>query len=381
MTNLFKKTLLAITTALMMASCSNLAEVSVFNNSEVDRQGELVELCLCSFKRIDPAKLVVVDSSGNQMPVQLLYRGGEEPEAFVFPVNLKAGEKALFTVKEGEPNAVVNKTFARQVPERKDDVAWENDRIAFRAYGPALANEHPSTVFDVWYKRTDELIVDKWYKNDLAGVASYHDDHGEGLDCYKVAHTLGAGAIAPFDGDSIWVFGHYDRFKLLDRGPLRSSFMLYYDEVPYLGHTLKAEIQVTLDAGSNLNEICARFIGDTTQLKLAAGLFLHDTVGVINGHAERGYIGYAENTLSQGKVAAYQGRGYTGLVFVNRLAEVVQVNNHIAGVSFYAQGEVFRYFAGAGWEKGGFPTDQDWFAYLSNQYKAKINPLDVKILK
>ncbi|OPZ95430.1 MAG: hypothetical protein BWY72_02114 [Bacteroidetes bacterium ADurb.Bin416] len=138
---------------------------------------------------------------------------------------------------------------------------------------------------------------------------------------------------------------------------------------------------MTLDAGSNLNEICARFIGDTTQLKLAAGLFLHDTVGVINGHAERGYIGYAENTLSQGKVAAYQGRGYTGLVFVNRLAEVVQVNNHIAGVSFYAQGEVFRYFAGAGWEKGGFPTDQDWFAYLANQYKAKINPLDVKILK
>ena len=30
------------------------------------------------------------------------------------------------------------KVFGRHVPERKDDFAWENDRIAFRMYGPAL---------------------------------------------------------------------------------------------------------------------------------------------------------------------------------------------------------------------------------------------------
>lgn len=212
-------------------------------------------------------------------------------------------------------------------------------------------------------------------------MASYHDDHGEGLDCYKVAHTLGAGAIAPYTTDSVWVYGHYDRFKVLDKGPLRSSFVLYYDSVPYDGHTLKAEIQVTLDAGSNLNEICARFMGDTAQIRLAAGIFLHDTVGVIHGHAEKGFVGYAENTLSQGKVASYQGRGYTGMVFLGRLAEVVQVDQHVLGITHYQQGEVYRYFAGAGWEKGGFPTDQDWFVYLANQYKAKTNPLDVKILK
>jgi len=376
-----RKAFMMLATALLLVSCNNLAEVSVFNNSDVDREGELVELCLCSFKRVDPAKLVVLDSSGNQLPVQLVYRGEVEPQAFVFPVSLKAGEKALYTVKEGEPATVAVKTFVRQVPERKDDVAWENDRIAFRAYGPALANENPSNGFDVWYKRTNNLIIDKWYKDDLAGVASYHDDHGEGLDCYKVAHTLGAGAIAPYTTDSVWVYGHYDRFKVLDKGPLRSSFVLYYDSVPYDGHTLKAEIQVTLDAGSNLNEICARFMGDTAQIRLAAGIFLHDTVGVIHGHAEKGFVGYAENTMSQGKVASYQGRGYTGMVFLGRLAEVVQVDQHVLGITHYQQGEVYRYFAGAGWEKGGFPTDQDWFAYLANQYKAKTNPLDVKILK
>ena len=29
-------------------------------------------------------------------------------------------------------------TYARFVPEREDDFAWENDLVAFRAYGPAM---------------------------------------------------------------------------------------------------------------------------------------------------------------------------------------------------------------------------------------------------
>jgi hypothetical protein len=46
---------------------------------------------------------------------------------------------------------------------------------------------------DFWAKKTESLIIDKWYKDDLAGVASYHEDHGEGLDFYKVGRTLGLG--------------------------------------------------------------------------------------------------------------------------------------------------------------------------------------------
>ena len=32
----------------------------------------------------------------------------------------------------------------RFVPERRDDFAWENDRIAFRVYGPACSPVSPS---------------------------------------------------------------------------------------------------------------------------------------------------------------------------------------------------------------------------------------------
>jgi hypothetical protein len=43
------------------------------------------------------------------------------------------------------------------------------------------------------------------------GKATYHVDHGEGLDCYKVGHTLELVVFAPYTEDSLWVFGHYDR--------------------------------------------------------------------------------------------------------------------------------------------------------------------------
>lgn len=376
-----KINLCLVALVMMFVSCDNKAEISVFNNSEVDRTGELVEICLCKLKKIDPAKLIVLDQEGRQVPVQLLYQGETVPQGFVFPVTLKAGEKAVFSVQEGTPEIFPSKTYVRQIPERKDDIAWENDRIAYRVYGPALAAENPSNGIDVWYKRTPELIIDKWYKNDLSGVASYHEDHGEGLDCYKVAHTLGAGAIAPYSEDSLWVSNFYNRFKILDNGPLRSSFVLYYDSVRCGTHLLRSEVRITINAGSNLNEADVLFIGDTTQFRLAAGIFLHDSIQNIAGDAEKGFIGYAENTMSQTANPVPSGRGYSGMVFLNRLAEVKQAYGHVLAISHYQQGEVFRYYFGAGWEKFGFNTDQDWFLYLSSQRQALMNPLDVKIVK
>ena len=45
----------------------------------------------------------------------------------------------LATISLATAGAVEPKTFCRFVPERSDDFAWENDKIAFRAYGPALS--------------------------------------------------------------------------------------------------------------------------------------------------------------------------------------------------------------------------------------------------
>ena len=54
------------------------------------------------------------------------------------------------------------KTFARYVPERFDDFAWESDRIAHRIYGQALikAEGTISSGADVWIEKNCGLIVD-----------------------------------------------------------------------------------------------------------------------------------------------------------------------------------------------------------------------------
>jgi hypothetical protein len=376
-----KKISFLLLLVLFLSSCSKKAEISVFNNSDVDRIGEIVEICLCSLPDFDNTKIVVVDSAGNQVPYQLLNKGNDKPQSIIFPVSLEAGKSTKFIVQEGIPSQIKSKTFVRFVPERKDDIAWENDRIAFRMYGPALAAENPSNGVDVWYKRTPELIIDKWYKNDLSGKASYHDDNGEGLDCYKVAHTLGAGSVAPFSDDSLYVYNHFDRYKILDNGPLQSSFVLFYDKIPFGSHKLKAEMMITINAGSNLNEARIKYTGDTTGFQLAAGIFLHDSIQSINTSTEKGYLGYAEDLISETKNHLPSGRGYTGVVFPGSISDVRQVSGHLIGISNYKTGEEFRYFFGAGWSKFGYGSDQDWFGYLSSQKTAILQPLELKIYR
>ena len=48
---------------------------------------------------------------------------------------------------------------ARYVPERMDDFAFENDKVAFRVYGPALTDSAENNGTDCWLKRVDYPIV------------------------------------------------------------------------------------------------------------------------------------------------------------------------------------------------------------------------------
>lgn len=100
---------------------------------------------------------------------------------------------------------------------RADDFTWENDRCAYRAYGPALQRSGEKAFgFDVWMKSTDELDVRRRYqlhreacderdelrrKGRKAEIdatfdrKSFHVDHGRGLDCYNVGPSLGLSLI------------------------------------------------------------------------------------------------------------------------------------------------------------------------------------------
>ena len=177
--------------------------------------------------QIDTSFFKVIDSSTKkEVPCQLEYCGKSGIQNILVQADIPANNTATFYLQFGARTIVASKTFCRYVPERKDDFAWENDKIAFRIYGKSLeGTKENANGIDVWVKSTDRLVINERYQR-----GDYHIDHGDGMDYYHVGQSLGAGNIAPYLYDSIWYPANYRKWKVLDNGPLRSTFQLDYDE-------------------------------------------------------------------------------------------------------------------------------------------------------
>src|SRR5690606_19060240 len=80
----------------------------------------------------------VKDENGNIILHQLERLGTNRPVNVLLLVKIGPKSTAKLSVDSTPSAAISSRTFARYVPERFDDFAWENDVIAFRMYGKAL---------------------------------------------------------------------------------------------------------------------------------------------------------------------------------------------------------------------------------------------------
>ena len=174
------------------------------------------------------------------------------PDKVLFQVDLAPGETRTYYVVDAAALAAVPppmiKTFARYVPERFDDFAWESDRIAHRIYGQALikAEGTISSGPDVWIKKNRGLIVDMMYK-----TKHYHEDNGEEMDDYRVGKSRGCGGLGIWDGTKLHVSSNWRNQKLITSGPIRSEFELTYDAWDAgKGRTVSETRRISIDAGS-----------------------------------------------------------------------------------------------------------------------------------
>jgi len=352
--------------------------ITVINNTAIARNGEIVEINLSTLKSSFETKTYVLTNNRHkEIAYQLIYEGDKKPKALIFQTDVAANSLVSYFLTEGKPATVKPKTFARFVKERKDDFAWENDMASYRMYGPALAAENPSNGVDFWAKCTANLVVDQRYRDDIYNNISYHVDHGLGLDFYKVAHTLGCGGIAPYADGKLWVGNHFDHYKVIEAGPLRSVFQLVYDSVKVGNAYYQQEITITVDAGSLLNKASVKYIGAIQKMELAAGIYLHDGKGVLKQHVETGTSAYAEEAVSDNKVPA--GRNYIGIYIPEKVNNALVVDEEGLLTSSYQVGDTFTYYFGGGWSKWHFPTDESWFNAVSNYSKALRSPLKIKV--
>lgn len=274
-----------------------------------------------------------------------------------------------------QKQTVQPKVFGRFVPERKDDFAWENEYAAFRMYGAALKPENPSNGVDLWLKTSPELVVDSFYYREHVLGLPYHINYGKGLDCYKVAHTAGAGGLVVIADDKMYIGGAYDRWSILEQTPDKLVFKLEYDSFLVAGKVLQETITITAEAGQMLNKAQVVLTGDYDgELWAGGGIYLHDSVDNIYTCDHCGVVAYAEDALSD-KTAAKMNYEYNGSTSQGR-SYIAVVTPHggwqdiIDGTLFtvvpYELGDTLTYFFGACWSEWSdgeqsFPTDQDFF--------------------
>ena len=164
------KSIYALALGLMLAPVSAVADnvaVTVRNSDNVQRQ-ELVEIPVNDvYAKLgigEGKPFIVKNALGQQVAYQVTYDGKLLVDASVRP-----GGTAEFTIMPGTPKPMKTFVCGKQYPERVDDIAWENDRTAYRVYGPALQRTGEKAYgIDVWVKNTPDLEVEKRYNTELS---------------------------------------------------------------------------------------------------------------------------------------------------------------------------------------------------------------------
>ncbi len=402
-----KSAILSLILMLPMTSWAGKTVTITVTNDENEQRQELVEIDLKTI--VDKLTLgeddafVVRNAFGQQVDYQVTYDG-----KLLIDVSVRPCGKAQFTVSKGVPEPMKTWVKGKMYPTRKDDIAWENDRGAYRVYGPALQRTgEKSFGTDVWTKNTPEIVVedrytadydgnilkniyhkkgqgDKWRDEDLH--TSFHLDHGNGLDCYSVGSTLGCGTPALMDGNTLIYPYCYKEYEILDNGPLRFTVALTYHPAKVKKDENVVEHRImSLDKGSNFNKITVWYEGLTKPCDFASGVVIHseDKESVVLGS---NYVHYADPTDNPAKhnfqvyVAALFPYGDVKTKMLKYDTPNKGIEGHALGIlKKLENNQKYTYYAGSAWSKADVRTQREWQVRIDSFLNAIAMPLEVTI--
>ncbi|MDB5749003.1 MAG: hypothetical protein JWP72_3851 [Massilia sp.] len=393
--------LLAPTLAPGAACAAERLAITASHDLTIARPSETITIPWTEVNRALPGalvqRIVVKDAKGRVLPHQVtnVAPQAKDPKnvgaaygELIFQHNFAAGEKsASFTVEKSETLAPVfpAKVSARYVQERLDDFAWENDRVAHRTYGPALAAPAEpgsgkevlvTSGLDIWFKRVDYPIVDRWYNK---GHDHYHKDEGEGMDMYQVGKSRGCGGTGVWDGGALFTSTNYKSWKVLANGPVRAVFELTYDGWDAGGTRVTEVKRFTVDAGHQLDQIDSTFtFTGPRQITVAVGLNKSPS-----DKNQAPTIAVAKNerdpSLLQWVQQASNGAMGTAIVLPSSTGFAEDALNHLI-LAKVESGKPLRYYAGAAWDRAGHIVSQEaWTAYVTQAAARAKNPVKVTL--
>ena len=365
--------------------------ITISNPLKIDREFETVEIAkkLLGLKSSDLLDKYAIREVGTTtfLISQCVDENGDGvSDVLLFQPKIKASAKKKYELvlkndtKTQEPEAYC---YSRFVPERTDDYAWENNKVAFRTYGPVAQKMIEDKVkggtlssgIDAWLKRVEYPILNKWYEKYTTGTGTYHKDTGEGLDNFHVGDSRGIGGVAVKIDTTYYYSKNFISWKTITTGPIRTSFVLNYADWDAAGNKITEVKNISLDYGSFLSRFEIAVSGTNS---ISTGITLHNNDGKTEGNLKAGWIDYWQ-PIDDSELG-------TGIVFPKNTA--ISFEKYVVAkkdlCNLYVNLNVIEnkvvYYTGFGWKKQGeFTTKEAWENYLG-QYATKINnPLVVKI--
>ena len=394
--------------------------VVVSNPTDAQRT-ELIEVSMTDVKaklnNATPKKgeaYIVKNKRGQQIGSQITHDGNLLIDASVRPHG-----SATYYISIGKPYPQKVWTTGALYKIRKDDIAWENDRCAYRVYGPALQKTgERSFGTDIWVKNTPDTVVYERYIKDMNGnilgdkidakakatknenqrkalqaesnevdvTTSFHLDHGNGLDPYRVGATLGLGASGLMVGKDLALPYCYKDYKILDNGPLRFTVELTYnpskvgDQQNVIEHRI-----ISLDKGSNFNKMTVWYEGLTHPTDFVTGFPIHEEDTETKTFA-KDYVSYADPTDN---IEVNNSQVYVGVLFPNGIDNTYYqlfdkkhdgATGHALGIkNGLKSGEKYSYYFGAAWSKYDVRSYAEWQIRIKEYLEALKTPLVIEI--
>lgn len=373
------------------------------SNPTTDLRNEVVELdAKTVFQRLGISggrQFIVYNSLKQEQPYQLTYDG-----KILVEVSLRGQKSGKLTIVKGTPSVYKNVAYGRMYPERVDDIAWENDFGAYRCYGPALQKRGEKAYgYDIWVKNTPELVCEDRYhteevmherqnpyrKTNKAVVdsiehsMSYHLDHGRGLDAYSVGPTLGIGTPALMSGDKINFPYCYDKYEILDNGPLRFTVHLIYKPTVIKGDTIIEHRLISLDKGSNFNRSTVWYEGLIHPMTLASGIVIHtaDTESCVLGG---NFVAYADPS---DRPKDHNFQTFLGVLFPEGNVSTIRqdlpqpegdhTGHLLCRLANYNGNQKYTYYFGTAWSKYDCRSLAGWQVRMASFARDLKSPLTI----